>query len=79
VYFATEENRADFARSIVSQGYSFENLAAEEGNPLDFKLLVSREDPTTEENIDDVVLYLWETAQEFEGEYDGWETTVVRE
>ena len=79
VYFPTEENRADFIRSVVSQGYQCENMVAEEENPLDYKLLVSREDPTTEENIDEVVLYLWETAQEFEGEYDGWETTVVRE
>jgi regulator of RNase E activity RraB len=62
----------------VSQGYHCEDLAAEEGNPLEFKLLVSREDTTTEENIDEVVLYLWETAQEFDGEYDGWETSVVR-
>jgi uncharacterized protein (TIGR01619 family) len=79
VYFPTEENRADFVRSVVSQGYQCDNMAAEKENPLDFKLLVSREDTTTEENIDEVVLYLWETAQEFEGEYDGWETTVVRE
>ena len=54
-------------------------MPAEEGNPLNYKLLVSRADPTTEENIDEVVLYLWETAQEFDGEYDGWETTVLRE
>jgi len=79
IYFPTEENRADFTRSVVSQGYSCENIPAEEGKPLDYKLLVSREDCTTEENIDEVVLYLWETAQEYEGEYDGWETTVVRE
>lgn len=79
VYFPTEENRADFVRSVVSQGYQCENMPAEDGNPLNYKLLVSRDDPTTEENIDEVVLYLWETAQEFEGEYDGWETTVVRE
>jgi len=79
IHFSTGEQRSEFMRSIVAKGFVPEIQATSDYEEFPFTLKVSRQDCTSEENIEEVVLFLWELAQESEGEYDGWETLVMRE
>ena len=44
-----------------------------------FALQLSRIDMVDYQSVDKCVLFLWEKAQEFNGDYDGWETFIVKD
>jgi uncharacterized protein (TIGR01619 family) len=78
LYFPTEELRTSFLKWSLGEGFLPIGLEKIDEDELPWKLRLGRNEVPTEEDIDEVVLLLYDTVQEFEGEYDGWETQVVR-
>ena len=79
--FATEENGEAFLAKVMEDGFiklSSENLTDNEAIDKEYphELVIGREDAF--ENIDEIVWYLMDLAEEFGGEYDGWGCSVVR-
>ena len=79
--FTTEENGEAFLAKVMEDG--FNKLSSEDrsnNEAIDkeypYVLVIGREDAF--ENIDEIVWYLMELAEEFDGEYSGWGCSVVK-
>ena len=79
--FKTEENGEAFLPKVME--YSFIKLSSEDlsnNEDIDkeypYVLVIGREDAF--ENIDEIVWYLMDLAEEFDGEYSGWGCHIVK-
>lgn len=79
--FKTEEHGEAFLAKVMEDGFiklSSENLTDNEDIDKEYPyvLVIGREDAF--ENIDEIVWYLMDLAEEFDGEYSGWGCHVVK-
>ena len=79
--FKTEEHGEAFLAKVMEDGFiklSSENLTDNEDidKEYPYELVIGREDDF--EDIDEIVWYLMDLAEEFDGEYDGWGCSVVK-
>ena len=79
--FKTEENGEAFLAKVMEDGFiklSSENLTDNEDIDKEYPyvLVIGREDAF--ENIDEIVWYLMDLAEEFDGEYSGWGCPIVK-
>ena len=79
--FKTEENGEVFLTNVMEEGFykfSSENLSNNEDIDKEYPyvLVIGREDAF--ENIDEIVWYLMDVAEEFDGEYSGWGCHIVK-
>ena len=79
--FTTEENGEAFLAKVMEDGFiklSSENQSDNEDIDKEYPyvLVIGREDAF--ENIDEIVWYLMDLAEEFDGEYSGWGCSVVK-
>ena len=79
--FKTEENGEAFLAKVMED--SFIKLSSENQNDNEdidkeypYVLVIGREDAF--ENIDEIVWYLMDVAEEFDGEYSGWGCHIVK-
>ena len=79
--FKTEENGEAFLAKVMED--SFIKLSSENQNDNEdidkeypYVLVIGRKD--TFENIDEIVWYLMDLAEEFDGEYSGWGCHIVK-
>ena len=78
VYFSTESDRNKFLESIKGQGFKTENGKVP-NTDKPFQLKLAREDKVDHDSVDTYILDLWQKARDVGGEYDGWETFIVKE
>jgi regulator of RNase E activity RraB len=78
-YFPTPEARASFAASIPLRGFSVvgEKLQADAALELPYGLQFMREDTAEWEVVNELTETLSELAEQYEGDYDGWECPVT--
>ena len=79
--FKTEEHGEDFLAKVMEDGFiklSSENQTDNEDIDKEYPyvLVIGREDAF--ENIDEIVWYLMDLAEEFDGEYSGWGCHIVK-
>ena len=79
--FKTEENGEAFLAKVMEDGFiklSSEDRSNNEAIDKEYPylLVIGREDAF--ENIDEIVWYLMDLAEEFNGEYDGWGCHIVK-
>lgn len=79
--FTTEENGEAFLAKVMEDGFiklSSENQSDNEDIDKEYPyvLVIGREDAF--ENIDEIVWYLMDLAEEFDGEYSGWGCHIVK-
>ena len=79
--FKTEENGEAFLAKVMEDGFiklSSEDRSNNEAIDKEYPylLVIGREDAF--ENIDEIVWYLMDLAEEFDGEYSGWGCHVVK-
>lgn len=79
--FKTEEKGEAFLAKVMEDGFiklSSENLSNNEDIDKEYPyvLVIGREDAF--ENIDEIVWYLMDVAEEFDGEYSGWGCHIVK-
>jgi len=78
-YFPTESGRDAFKAGAEKLGYKAEVLKPSDAFGKNrFGIQLTRTDHVDFDSINDVTLELFRLAQEFNGEYDGWETQVVK-
>jgi len=46
---------------------------------LPFRLHVRRIDKVDQNSVDEYVIYLWKLANDCNGDYDGWETSIEKD
>ena len=79
--FKTEENGEAFLAKVMEDGFiklSSEDRSNNEAIDKEYPylLVIGREDAF--ENIDEIVWYLMDLVEEFDGEYDGWGCHIVK-
>lgn len=74
INFQTEEDV--FWQKIESDNYLLEEQGTAVSSESNYKysLKISRVDKVDYDSVDEYVLYLWEMANKYNGEYDGWDT-----
>ncbi len=80
IYFKTKDDRTIFLENIKDQNFKIEKQNTDKSyGEYPFGLQISRTDKVDLESLDEYVLFLWKLAQENNGDYDGWETSVEKE
>lgn len=77
-YFKETENREAFISEAQNLGFSLVSESTSNEGENRYGVCVARRERADQESIDSVVLDLFELAKAHTGEYDGWETEVVR-
>ncbi len=79
IYFKSEIDRENFLGAIKDKGFEIVDKDITSFGDSPFSLQLSRVDKADYESVNEYVMYLWEKAQEFNGDYDGWETFIVKD
>ena len=77
VHFPDANSRSSFIAQTETLGFSVRNVFDRDGPDFGFGVQIFRIDLPSFDNIDSVVLPLYQAAMSAGGEYDGWETQVV--
>ncbi|HYH13812.1 MAG TPA: DUF695 domain-containing protein [Flavisolibacter sp.] len=80
IFFKTAADKEKFLSKISDEGFTV--VANDYDTALGetpYQLQLSRVDKVDHKSVDDYVLHLWQLAEESEGEYNGWETSVEKE
>lgn len=80
IYFKSDSDRTDFLKKI--EHLKFDIISCDEKTPFGdypYKLQLSRIDNVDLSSVNNYVLDLWEFANECNGDYDGWETSIEKE
>lgn len=77
MYFKSEKNRAAFKEAVAKAGYRIESESTLDDEESPFGISVTRNQSVEQDLINAAVSELVQLTEQFEGEYDGWETQVV--
>lgn len=79
VNFRSTDDRSRFVAAAASTRFEItgEDFDDDPDCELPYSVSLSHVSPVDEETIDEVTFELFDLAQEFDGEYEGWETRVV--
>ena len=79
IHFKTESGREAYWNVINAQGFELVEMSKyEEEDEYPYRLRIVREDKVDYDSVDEYVLPLWSLAIEHDGDYDGWETSIVQ-
>lgn len=76
IYFSTANSRNFFKEKVQNEGFHIEDQVTEDDR---HSLIISRNDIVQLDSISSVTDYLVSVAQEYLGNYDGWEAKVIKE
>lgn len=79
IYFKNENDRQRYIETVKKEKFEVVNENINKREKFPYSLQVKRIDKVGYGDIDDYTLYLWKTAKEHNGDYDGWETSVETE
>lgn len=78
MYFKDEPGRDRFEKFIIANGFKIENKSKQEEGSLPYMLHISRVDNVDIESITKLTLFLRQNVKRENGDYDGWETFIVK-
>ncbi len=80
IYFKTEKDRETFLKRISNDRFSIiDKDYDKELGEMPYTLQIKRVDKVDHNSVDDYVIYLWKLANECNGDYDGWETSIEKD
>ena len=79
IYFSNINHRDAFETMIVKEGFKIESKEKLDKLDVPYKLHISRIDKVDAESINKETLDLKHKAKLMNGDYDGWETFIVKE
>jgi uncharacterized protein (TIGR01619 family) len=78
IYFKTQKDRDEFVEFIRNEKYKIEDKSFNKENKQ-YSAHISRVDKVDISSINEVTEYLRKTAIRFKGDYNGWETFVIKD
>lgn len=80
-YFSSESERSEFVSRIKAQRFSViaERKLDDETSGSPWAVVFERRDAVDGNSINEVTILLADLADEFGGDYDGWETPIITE
>ncbi len=80
IYFRTKKERDLFLNKIMFDGFTLVTMDYDKkSGGLPYKLHIKRIDKVDWNSVDAYVIYLWKLANDYNGVYDGWETSVEKD
>ena len=80
IYFKTETERETFLELISNDGFSIVDKDYDkELDETPYRLQIKRVDKVDQNSVDEYVIYLLKLANETNGDYDGWETSIEKD
>jgi len=80
IYFKTEKDREKYLDKIKNDNFSVVQMINDKSwGEYYCCLVIKRVDKVDFSSVDEYVIYLWRLANETNGNYDGWETSVEKE
>ena len=77
IYFKNKNEENNYLKEVKKQRFVLVS-----SNKIDdkfpYQLQIKRIDKVDESSVNEYVIYLWEKALEYNGDYDGWETSVEK-
>lgn len=78
IYFNNSADRDKFTAYVAQNKYTIESKSTSKEFKLPYQLQISRTDYVDMESITKITLELRKKALECKGDYDGWETEVIK-
>lgn len=79
IYFKSDIDRTLFEKEIIQRNFTIKTKDFDKQySEYPFKLQISREDKVGWDEIDEYTIELWELANQFNGDYDGWECPILK-
>ena len=78
LYFSTNASRKEAKARAIKQGFVVRSESTDSESDFPHGLQLCRSDKTDPQTIDEVVFSLFSLCHELGGNYDGWETEVIR-
>jgi regulator of RNase E activity RraB len=78
IYFESSKDRQRFIKIITEMGYRVLGKSDSSKPPRSLGVTVASDIAADQKTIDRVVLELFDLAIECGGEYDGWETSIIK-
>jgi uncharacterized protein (TIGR01619 family) len=80
IFFKNPEDRERFLEKIKSEGFTIvDKDKIKKGGDMPFSLHIKRVDKVDYQSVDNYIIHLWKVAQDCQGDYDGWETSVEKD
>jgi hypothetical protein len=79
LFFKTDSDRSKFIAYAEKQKFKIESENVAKESKLKYPLQISRTDNVDIKSISAITMALRKKAKELNGEYDGWETVVVKQ
>jgi uncharacterized protein (TIGR01619 family) len=80
IYFKTEADRNSFLQKVRKDGFSLLSSSYDQKlTAFPYKLVITRVDKVDWQSVNEYVIPLWRLASESNGDYDGWETEIIKE
>lgn len=79
LYFSTAKDRNAFETIAIADGFKIESKEKTDVPGKPYQLHISRRDKVDHESINTITIALRKKAKEFNGDYDGWETFIVKD
>ncbi len=77
IYFKNENQKNSFLQEVNGEGFQLVS-SNKVDDEFSIQLQIKRLDKVDKISVDNYTIYLWEKAREFNGDYDGWETSVEK-
>lgn len=80
IYFKSDNDREKFLSKIKGKKFEIVEKSYDESNTdFFYGLHLTRNDKVDQQSVDEYTVFLWKVAHECNGDYDGWETFIIRE
>lgn len=79
IYFKSESDRTEFLELIKNDGFTIIYNGYDKTYEYPYSLQIKRIDKVDQNSVDEYVIYLWKAANDCNGDYDGWETSVEKD
>ena len=80
IYFKTEEDREKYLDKIKNDNFIVVDKGSDKScSEYCYRLDIKRVDKVDLNSVNEYVIYLWRLANETNGDYDGWETSIEKE
>ncbi|WP_062542553.1 DUF695 domain-containing protein [Rufibacter tibetensis] len=79
LYFNNNKERALFIKYALEEKFKIVNKATIEDSKLPYQLHISRTDSADSQSINNITIQLKNKALELNGNYDGWESVVLKD
>jgi regulator of RNase E activity RraB len=78
IYFKSANNRKEFIIFIQKKGYNIDHFDLVKSDKFPYSLTFSKVNKVTYEAMNPVTKELKTIAKKYDGDYDGWETSVEK-